>query len=460
MADLMTLPTMDIRKKLRSGSVPTAVIGLGWMGLPTACLLADAGAKVIGCDTNPKVVEAVCKGVPPLPEPGLQQMLKKLVREGKLKATTSTEEAVRESGVAFIIVPTLIDRDKEPDYTAVENASREVGKSLQENSLIIFESTCGPGVTERIVKRVVEKHSGLKAGEKFGLAYCPIRAMSGTALRDLSHYVRILGAIDNKSLEAASEVLRTFVRGDIHKVRDIRTAEAAKLFETIYRDTNIALANEFAMFCEKIGIDYNEAMRAANTQPYSHLHAPGIGVGGHCLPVYPYLLEAEADEVEENMKLIKIARQVNDGMPKHAVRLVASGLRAAGKPVARSRITVLGIAYRQNTKETRFSPGVELIQLLKRRGARVTVFDPKYTSTELRQMGYDSKPTLKMSVEKADCVVLTVAHDEFKQMKLHDLISAMSRQPVIVDGTHTFDPIAVEKTGAVYRGIGTGTWTK
>lgn len=460
MPDVMTLPAADIRKKLKSGSLPVAVVGLGWMGLPTACLLADAGAKIMGSDTNARVVESVNKGIPPLPEPGLSQLLRKQVREGKLKATTKTEEAVRESNIIFIVVPTLIDRQKKPDYTAVENASKEVGKALQENSLIIFESTCGPGVTERLVKRTVEKYSGLKAGEKFGLAYSPIRAMSGTALRDLAHYVRIVGGFDNKSLEAACEVLRTFVRGEIHKVRDIRTAEAAKLFETIYRDTNIALANEFAMFCEKVGIDYTEAMRAANTQQYSHLHSTGIGVGGHCLPVYPYLLEAEADEVEENLKLIKVARDINDGMPKHTLRLAASGLRASGKPVARSRVTVLGIGYRQNAKELRFSPAVELVELLKRRGARVTVFDPKFTPSELKQMGYESKPTLKMSVEKADCVILTVAHEEFRQLRINDLVSAMSRQPVVVDGTHTFDPVAIEKTGAIYRGVGTGTWTR
>jgi nucleotide sugar dehydrogenase len=456
----MTLPVADIRKKIRSGSLPVAVVGLGWMGLPTVCLLADAGAKVIGSDTNPRVVEGVNKGIPTLPEPGLPQLLKRLIREGKIKATTSTEEAVRDSAIIFIIVPTLIDRQKKPDYMPVENASKEVGKSLQENSLIIFESTCGPGVTEKIVKRTIEKHSGLEAGEKFGLAYSPIRAMSGSALKDLSHYVRIVGGFDNKSLEVASEVLRTFVRGEIHKVRDLKTAESAKLFETIYRDTNIALANEFAMFCEKIGIDYAEVMRAANTQPYSHLHSPGIGVGGHCLPVYPYLLEAEANEVDENLKLIKVAREINDGMPKHTLRLVASGLRASGKPVARSRVTILGIGYRQNAKEIRFSPAIELIELLKRRGARVTVFDPKYTSTELKQLGYETKPTLKMSVEKADCVVLAVAHDEFKQLRINDLLSAMNKQPVIVDGAHTYDPTAIEKAGAVYRGIGTGTWTK
>ena len=460
MANIMTLPAIEIRRKLRSGDLPVAVVGLGWMGLPTACLLGNIGAKVVGSDTNARIVESVNRGISPLPEPGLGQFVKKLAKEGKLKATTKTEEAVRESAIVFLIVPTLIDRQKKPDYSSVENSCREIGKGLQEGSLIIFESTCGPGITERIVKRTVEKHSGLKAGEGFGLAYSPMRAMSGSALRDLCHYVRIIGAIDSKSLEAATEVLKTFVRGEIHKVSDIRTAEAAKLFETIYRDTNIALANEFAMYCEKAGIDYMDAMRAANTQQYSHLHYPGIGVGGHCLPVYPYLLEAEADDLEENMKLIKVAREINDIMPRHTLRLAASGLRVAGKPVARSRITVLGITYRANAKETRFSPSVELVQLLKRRGARVTVFDPTYTSTEIKQMGYDAKPTIKMSVEKADCVILTVPHDEFKQLKINDLISAMAKQPVIVDGSHLFDPKAIEKAGAIYRGIGTGTWTK
>jgi len=284
----------EIAVGIRDGRLTIGVVGLGWMGLPIACLFAEAGAKVIGADMNPKVVERVNKGDSPMDEPGLSALLKKAVRGGKFSATTSTEEAAANSDILFLIVPTMIDRQKRSDYSAVEDACVSIGKGLKSGSLVVFESTCGPGVTERIVKGTIEKYSGLVAGQGFGLAYSPIRAMGGRALQDMQTYTKLVGAVDKKSLEAACAALSVVVKGELIRVHDIKTAELAKLFETIYRDVNIALANEFALLCEEMGVDYVEIMRIANSQPYSHLHATGAGVGGHCLPVYPYLLASEA----------------------------------------------------------------------------------------------------------------------------------------------------------------------
>lgn len=315
-------------------------------------------------------------------------------------------------------------------------------------------------MTERIALSTLEKHSGLKAGEDFGLAYSPIRAMAGRTLTDLQSYKRVVGAINKKSLDAASAILSTTTKGELIHVRDIKTAEAAKLFEVIYRDVNIGLANEFAVFCESMGIDYMEAMAAANSQPYSHLHIPGIGVGGHCLPVYPYMLIDEAKSQDVNLKIVKTSRSMNEEMPKHILGLIANGLRLSGKPLRRARVTVLGISYRPNVKEIRFSPSIELISLLKRRGARVTVHDPRFSCEEIGKLGHQAEPTLKKAIEKADCVVIAVAHDEFKRLDARELVAAMSRSPVIVDCVHQIDPVEAEKSRAVYRGVGRGLWTK
>jgi nucleotide sugar dehydrogenase len=457
---LLSLEPGEIAVRIRSGAVTIAVVGLGWMGLPTACLYADAGARVIGVDMNPKVIERVAKGDPPLDETGLPNLLKKSIRSGKLTATTSTEDAAANADILFIVVPTMIDRQKRADYSAVEDACVSIGKSLKSGSLVIFESTCGPGVTERVVKGTIEKYSGLIAGQGFGLAYSPIRAMGGRALQDMQSYSKVVGAVDVRSLEAACATLSVIVKGELIRVRDIRTAELSKLFETIYRDVNIALANEFALLCEELGVDYIETMKAANSQPYSHLHSTGGGVGGHCLPVYPYLLATEAYALDAKLKLVLDGRKINDLMPRHVAKLASDGMRVCGRSIKRSKVVVLGISYRPNVKETRFSASLDLINILKKRGARVVVFDPLFNASELESFGLVSEPTLRKAVEKADCVILTVAHEEFKKMDTIELAAHMSKKGLIVDCTGVLNPISVEKSGLVYRGVGRGLWTR
>jgi UDP-N-acetyl-D-mannosaminuronic acid dehydrogenase len=456
----LSLEPGEIAVRIRDGALTIGVVGLGWMGLPTACLYAEMGAKVIGADMNPKVVERVSKGDSTIDEPGLSAMLKKAIKAGKFTATTSSEETAANSDILFLVVPTTIDRQKRADYSAVEDACISIGKSLKNGSLVIFESTCGPGVTERVVKGTIEKYSGLVAGQGFGLAYSPIRAMGGRALQDIQTYAKVVGAIDKRSLEAACASLSVIVKGELIRTRDIKTAELTKLFETIYRDVNIALANEFALLCEEMGVDYVEAMRSANSQPYSHLHATGVGVGGHCLPVYPYLLNTEAFAFDARLRLTLDARKINDLMPRHIAKLASDGLRVCGKSLKRAKVVVIGVSYRPNVKETRYSPSLDLISILKKRGARVTAFDPLYNAPEMASIGLQSEPTLRKAVEKADCAILAVAHEELKNLDAIELAAHMSRQGLIIDCTGSLDSASVEKSGLIYRGTGRGLWTR
>jgi UDP-N-acetyl-D-mannosaminuronic acid dehydrogenase len=456
----LSLEPGEIAVRIRDGALTIGVVGLGWMGLPTACLYAEMGARVIGADMNPKVVERASKGDSTIDEPGLSPMLKKAIKAGKFTATTSTEEAAANSDILFMVVPTMIDRQKRADYSAVEDACISIGKGLKNGSLVIFESTCGPGVTERVVKGTIEKYSGLVAGQGFGLAYSPIRAMGGRAIQDMQTYAKVVGAIDKKSLEAACASLSVIVKGELIRTRDIKTAELTKLFETIYRDVNIALANEFALLCEEMGVDYLETVRSANSQPHSHLHATGVGVGGHCLPVYPYLLNTEAFAFDARLRLVLDARKKHDFMPRHVAKLASDGLRVCGKSLKRAKVVVLGVSYRPNVKETRYSPSLDLISILKKRGAKVTAFDPLYNGSEMESMGLQSEPTLRKSIEKADCAILAVAHEELKNLDTIELAAHMSRQGLIVDCTGSLDSAGVEKSGLVYRGTGRGLWTR
>lgn len=457
-SELMATNPTDIPAKVRAGLFTVEVVGLGWMGLPFACLFAETGARVIGADQNSSLVKSINSGKSPINEDGLPELLRKAVRSGKLTATTDAVDATSKSDVIAIMVPTLIDRHKKPDYQHVEEACVEIGKAIRPGSLVVFQSTCGPGVTDRVVKVTIEKYSGLKAGQDFGIAYSPIRAMGGQGLVDMRKYARVVGAINKASLDATVAVLSCIVDGKLIKTRDIPTAEASKLFETIYRDVNIALANEFALFCEEARIDYYEAAKAANSQPYSHLLSPGVGVGGHCLPVYPYLLAAETEK--SRLKIPMCSRVTNDQMPRHVLRIAAEGLRTCGRSVKRSRFTVLGVTYRPNVREIRFSPSIELIGLVRKRGGRVCVYDPLYTSDELKQMGFHAEPTLPGALEKANCAILAVGHDDFRQIKPVDLAANMSKNSVVVDCTGTLDPEEMEKVGLVYRGIGRGLWSK
>jgi len=453
---ILSLKPEEIRLKLIKGELTICVVGLGWMGLPTACLFAEAGANVVGVDVNSTTVEKVGRGECPIEEPRLNSILKANVRSGRLKVTTDLVEASSSSDVNIIIVPINVGADRKPDYSAVKSSCSGIAKGMRRGCLVIFESTCAPGVTETLVKATLERFSGFRAGLDFGLAYSPIRAMSGRALDDLRNYCRVVGGFDERGLKAASAVLSAVVENRIVEVRDLKTAEASKIFESIYRDVNIALANEFAIYCENAGLDYFEAMHAANTQPYSHLHLPGVGVGGHCLPVYPYLLMDEAKRVSAKLTLVGAARKTNEEMPKHVVRVIADGLKACRKSLARAKITVLGVAYRANANETRLSPAVELIGLLKRRGARVRVFDPKLTAEQIASMGYRAEATLRGAVGGADCVAVTVAHDEFRKLNIIELAVCMSKPSLLVDCAGMFNPFEVEKAGLVYRGVGRG----
>ena len=448
------------QERIENKSLTIAVIGLGWMGLPTACLFADAGYKVVGVDTDLRVVKAINEKRSPITEPGVDLLIRKNVDNGRLKATSSAKEAATNNGAIIIIVPTSITDNKKPDYTAVEKSCREIGKGLQKGSIVILESTIGPGSTDGFVRKLLESSSGLRAGEDFSLAYSPIRATAGRVIRDIQSYPRIVGGLDQKSLDVASSLMGSIVKERIIKTKSLRAAEAVKLFENIYRDVNIALVNELSLLCERLGIDFDEAMQAANSQPYSHLHSTSMGVGGHCIPVNPYFLLEKADDQGVDLRLMKLARNINDNMYTHAIRLIADALRVCGKKTRRSKIAVLGVSFRANAKDTRHSVAKTVIDSLQKKGASITVFDPKFTGEELKEQGYNGFSRVERAVEDADCILITVGHEEFKNLHLSKLGPLMRRPAAVVDCGHILDPAQVEKEGFVYRGIGRGVWTR
>jgi nucleotide sugar dehydrogenase len=275
---------------------------------------------------------------------------------------------------------------------------------------------------------------------------------------NITQYARIVAGIDQTSLNAAKAVLRTIVQGKIISVSNIKTADAVKLFENIYRDVNLALANELAEFCEKAGIDWLSAQKAANTQPYCHLLRPGV-VSGH-IPKDPYLLISEAENLGVKLKLTAMARRVNDETLNHAYNLMKESLHACDKPVKRSKVALLGVSYRPNVKDAKGSLVPDLVKLLKRRGARVTVFDPFYTYKELVDLGYPAERRLSKAVERADCLLIAVGHARFKKLGLRKIAVLMKKPAALVDLAQVINPSKAEQEGFTYRGLGRGVWAK
>jgi len=458
MPNIMNLTKEDIDTSEKRANFTIAIVGCGRMGLPHACLFAEAGFKVIGVDVDPQVFASLKRGKALFFEPNLNPILRKNVKEKRFIPSNDTRAAASTSDVIMPVVQTPLDEKKRPDYSTLEKACKDIGMGMHEGSLFILASTVGPGVTETLVKKTLENASGLKAGADFAFVYSPIRATSGRVLRDIQNYTKIVGAIDKKSLNLASLVLSTIIKADMIEVSSIRVAETVKLFQNVYRDANLALTNEFACFCEKIGVDYLEVQKAVNTDPYCHILVPGI-VSGH-IPKDAYLLIEEAENVGVKLRMTPLAREVNDSMVDHAVHLTRDALRACGKPLARTRISVLGVSYRPNIKEPRGSLTPNIVKKLKAKNVYVQVFDPFFSFEELEELGYPPARTLIKAMEGADCLLIVVGHNSFKRISLRRFKFLARKPAAIIDMGHVINPAKAEKEGIIYRGFGRGVWTK
>jgi len=454
---ILHLPPSEVVERVKARELRACVVGLGRMGLPLACVLAEVGFEVVGVDVDKSVVELVNTGKGFDDEPGLSSEVERWVKYGKLRASTSFSE-VEASDVIFIVVPTKAFNAK-PDYSALYSASISVGRHMKKGVLVILCSTVGPLVTEGLVKDALEGASGLRAEVDFGLAYSPIRASAGKVIKDLRSYPRVVAGLSARSLELASAIIGLTTSGGVIKVSSPRVAEMVKLAENVYRDVNIALANELALICEKLGIDYEEVARAANTQPFCHLHVPGLGVGGHCIPHNPYFLIDYALSVDLRPSLIITARLVNDSMPKHTLKLIVEGLEECGKRVRGSVIAVLGVAFKADSADPRYSPVESLCDDLEALGAEVRVYDPLVPLRLLKDLGYDAKESLEEAVENADCIVIATPHTLFKEelpKLLRDIYNCMRKPVLMVDCWRILDPRGATSIGFKYKAVGRG----
>jgi nucleotide sugar dehydrogenase len=426
----------------QSGKV--AVIGLGKIGLPLAIQYIQHGRQVIGCDVNPQVVESIHAGRTHVhEEPELEDAVASAVAQGQLSATTDTAAAVRRAAVVVVIVPVIVDEAHEMDFRSIDAATQAVGAGLTPGTLVIYETTLPTGTTAGRLRMILEEQSGLKAGSDFFLAYSPERVSSGHIFRDLATYPKVVGGIDEASKEAASAFYRSVLDAEIICMANTDEAEFVKLIETTYRDVNIALANEFARYADEHGLNVMTAIAAANTQPYSHIHAPGVGVGGHCIPVYPYFLMKGA---AEGLHLPRRARLINDEMAHYAAERIETEIGS----LAGQAVLILGVAYRGNVREVAFTSAKLLQQALIERHARVFADDPLFSEQELHALGY--QPLTPEQRGEIRAVIVQAEHQTYQSLDF----SQFPNCRVVLDGRRALRPEAITAAGMRYISIGDG----
>ena len=432
-----------------------AVIGLGRVGLPLALQCAARGWRVLGCDANPRIVECVNSGRTPLNEEAdLESELPALVERGLLTAMLNTGEAVARANVVIVTVPLQTDESHQIRFQELDAATEAIGHALQPGTLVSYETALPVGTTVGRLRGKLESCAGLDANRGFYLASSPARVSPGHVLRDLRAYPKIVGGLDARSTQAATAFYRSILPTEVISVASPTDAEFVKLIETTYRDVNIALANEFACYADEHGLDVQAAIAAANTRQFVHLHQPGVGVGGHALPVYPYLLinevqagkPAEEQAVAQHLDLARKARQVNDGMAEYAVQRIEA---AAGSLWHRS-VLLLGAAYRADVRETAFSSTYLLQAALWRRGATVYVDDPLYGPAELHALGFQPLPTGREN--EVDAIILQTAHRAYQSFDFR----RFTRCRVLLDGRNALARAQVEEAGVRYMALGDG----
>lgn len=428
-----------------------AVVGLGKIGLPLAIQYIWHGWRVIGCDINAGVVETINAGISHVQEePELVTVVADAVEEGWLTATVDTTEAVRQAQVVVVIVPVAVDEWHQVDFSAIDAATEAIGRGLRAGTLVVYETTLPVGTTAQRFARILEARSELTAGCDFSLAYSPERVSSGSIFRDLSTYPKIVGGINEESLAAAIAFYQSVLDTSIIAMASTDEAEFVKLIETTYRDVNIALASEFACFADTYGLDVSAAIAAANTQPYAHIHTPGVGVGGHCIPVYPYFLMSGVEEAgDEHCQLLQLprqARQINDHMATYAVQRIAS----VTGPLTGKGVLILGVAYRGDVREVAFTSARLLQEELVKRGAIVHVHDPLFKDDELRAMGYT--PLAAGDEAAIQAMVLQANHRAYQTFDFR----RFPRCRVLLDGRRALERAKVEEAGMHYLAIGDG----
>jgi len=411
--------------KIQDKSAKIGVIGLGYVGLPLAVDKAIAGYEVTGFDIQQKRVDMVNQGVNYIGDV-VDEELRQVVSDGRLRATTDYDE-IKNLDIVTICVPTPLDKNKQPDLTYIRNSAQEVAKRLHAGMLVVLESTTYPGTTEEEVKPILES-SGLNCGTDFFLAFSPERVDPGNKLYNVKNTPKVVGGVTPDCTKVAATLYSNVLQSDVFEVSSPKVAELEKLYENTFRNVNIALANELALICDRMGISGWEVIEAASTKPYGFMaFYPGPGLGGHCIPIDPFYLSWKAKEYDYYTKMIETSGVINDAMPEFVVDRVYRILNRFKKPLNGSTILVLGVAYKKDIDDMRESPALKVISLLEKEGSHVIYNDPYIPTFTFAGKVYNSVPVTTELLAGVDLVVITTDHSSYD----YDL--------VVKQAPHVFD---------------------
>lgn len=445
----------ELVQSIQSGKLRVCVIGIGRIGLPTALSFANSGLTTIGVDINSQLVSMINSGEFPLKdEPGYDNIFENVLREKKFSATTKIEKGVPSSDIILLSLPTPMDENNIPNYSALKSVAGQLNKLLTPGSLVIVESTVEPGFVEDELIPIIQGDGRLRAGKNFGIGVCPETANPGQILNDFERLPRLVGATDDKTTGIITKIYRHVFTVDLIPMPDCKTANAVKLTTNVFRDINIAFVNELAILFEKIGIDIMKVLEAAKTKYNFQVHYPGAGVGGPCLPVNSYQMLNLSKKVDENLlKIVKTARIVNESMPEHIIRLLDDGFSEAGKKIDGSDILILGVSYKPDVKDIQLSPAKYILDKLKEKNAKLKIYDPYFKTSEV--FGIKTENNFVDAVSNTDAVIIVTAHKEFHDLEPTFLRIKM-RTPIVVDSRGIMDQHAAKKAGLIFRGLGRG----
>lgn len=434
---------MKLYEKIKNNEEKISLVGLGYVGMPIAIEFAKRGIKVIGFDLNTKKIELYKLGIDPTHEVG-DEAIKNTTVE-----FTADEKKLREAKFHIVAVPTPVNSDHTPDLTPVEGASTILGRNLTKGSIVVFESTVYPGVTEDICVPILEKESGLKCGVDFKIGYSPERINPGDKIHRLNTITKIVSGMDEETLENVAKVYEIVVDAGVHRAESIKVAEAAKVIENSQRDINIAFMNELSIIFNKMGIDTKSVLEAAGTKWNFLNFYPGL-VGGHCIGVDPYYLTYKAEELGYHSQIILAGRRINDDMGKYVAENIVKKLISVDKPVRNAKVAILGFTFKENCPDTRNTKIIDIVNELKEYGINPIIADPEADKEEAKML-YGVEFVDIKAIKDIDVLVLAVAHESFKTLKIENINSLYKEgKKVLIDIKGILNRKEYEKEGYTY----------
>jgi len=445
----------DVQKSLKSRTIRVCVVGIGRIGLPTALLFAKSGLDTVGVDINENLVKNINSGICPLKdEPGIEEIFDDIIKNKKFVSTTKIEDAVPNSDLILLSLPTPMNNNNIPDYSALRSVATQLSEILSPNSLVIVESTVEPGFIEDEMVSIISKSGRLKIGENFFIGVCPENANPGEILHDFTNLPRLVGGINNDITKSIKMIYDFVFSVELIEMPNCKTANAVKLTTNVFRDINIAFVSELSLMFDKLGIDTMKVLEAAKKKYNFQVHYPGSGVGGPCLPINSYQLLNSARRTDVKLSIIESSRKINESMPDHVVKLTSDAFKESNKSLQNSEILILGISYKPNVKDIQLSPAEKIIKKLQKLGTNVHVYDPYFSSDNV--FGIKVEENLDDLLPKMDAAIIVTAHDDFKKIKISSF--AKMKNPILVDTRGIIDPSSAKLEKVIFRGLGRGNF--